>query len=195
MGAVKSQLVINDGMTSALRRINKAMGLMLSNFEAVQRASGNSINTANLAAARQEIGRANAQLDTMEENYRNINNQQNNLNRGLGTGSSNAEKLLGKIKNIAATYIGMQGLSKLTGLSDTMTSQRSRLALIVDDGGSVAELLYFRIGRLAWRMLPVKKCSTTVCCTPYCRPTPHRKPGHPRMHPAYLQRCSSRILP
>ena len=140
MGAVKSQLVINDGMTSALRRINKAMGLMLSNFEAVQRASGNSINTANLAAARQEIGRANAQLDTMEENYRNINNQQNNLNRGLGTGSSNAEKLLGKIKNIAATYIGMQGLSKLTGLSDTMTSQRSRLALIVDDGGSVAEL-------------------------------------------------------
>ena len=140
MGAVKSQLVINDGMTSALRRINKAMGLMLSNFEAVQRASGNSINTANLAAARQEIGRANAQLDTMEENYRNINNQQNNLNRGLGTGSSNAEKLLGKIKNIAATYVGMQGLSKLTGLSDTMTSQRSRLALIVDDGGSVAEL-------------------------------------------------------
>lgn len=69
MGAVRSQLIINDGMTSALRRINKAMSLMIGNFEAIQRASGQSINAANLNAARQEIGKANAQLDVMQQNY------------------------------------------------------------------------------------------------------------------------------
>ena len=140
MGAVRSQLVINDGMTSALRRINKAMSLMIGNFEAVQRASGQSINTANLNAARQEIGRANAQLDVMEQNYRAINDQQNNLNRGLNTGTKNAGGLLSKIKSVAAAYLGMKGVTATVGLSDTMTSNRARLELIVDDGGSVAEL-------------------------------------------------------
>lgn len=140
MGAVRSQLVINDGMTSALRRINKAMSLMIGNFEAVQRASGQSINTSNLNAARQEIGRANAQLDVMEQNYRAINDQQNNLNRGLNTGTKNAGGLLSKIKSVAAAYLGMKGITATVGLSDTMTSNRARLELIVDDGGSVAEL-------------------------------------------------------
>lgn len=140
MGAVRSQLVINDGMTSALRRINKAMSLMIGNFEAVQRASGQSINTSNLNAARQEIGRANAQLDVMEQNYRAINDQQNNLNRGLNTGTKNAGGLLSKIKRVAAAYLGMKGITATVGLSDTMTSNRARLELIVDDGGSVAEL-------------------------------------------------------
>jgi len=140
MGAVRSQLVINDGMTSALRRINKAMSLMIGNFEAGQRASGQSINTSNLNAARQEIGRANAQLDVMEQNYRAINDQQNNLNRGLNTGTKNAGGLLSKIKSVAAAYLGMKGITATVGLSDTMTSNRARLELIVDDGGSVAEL-------------------------------------------------------
>lgn len=140
MGAVRSNLVINDGMTPTLRRINKAMGLMLGNFEAVQRASGKSINTANLTAARQEINRANAELDNMERNYRSINNQQNNLNRSLNVGAINAGGLLSKIKGMASAYLGMKGLSAVKDLSDTLTSNRARLSLIVDDGGSVADL-------------------------------------------------------
>ncbi len=140
MGAIRSQLVINDGMTSALKRINKAMGLMINNFEAVQRASGKSINSANLNAARQEIAKANAQLNMMEQNYSAINNQQNNLNRGLNIGTKNADGFLSKIKSVVTTYLGMKGIATTVGLSDTMTSNRARLELIVDDGGSVAEL-------------------------------------------------------
>jgi len=83
MGAVKSSLAINDGMTPALRRINKAMSLMINNFEAVQRASGKAVNTADLAAARREIGAANALLDDMERNYRTINDQQEQLNNKI----------------------------------------------------------------------------------------------------------------
>ncbi len=140
MGAVRSQLVINDGMTSALRRINKAMSLMIGNFEQVQRASGQSINTANLNAARQELGRANAELDVMEQKYRAINNQQNNYNKNLNTVTKNVGVLLSKIKGAVAAYGGMKGLTAMGGLSDTMASNRARMGLIVDDGGSVAEL-------------------------------------------------------
>ena len=140
MGSVSSQLIINDGMTSALKRINRAMSLMLDNFEAVQRASGKSINTANIISARQEIGRVNVQLDIMEREYRNINNQQDALNRKLKAGSTNADEFYGKIKGIAAAYIGVSGLQKMTNLSDTLTGARARLSFELDDNGSIKEL-------------------------------------------------------
>lgn len=140
MGAVQSRLVINDGMTPALRRINNAMKLMFDNFEAVQRASGRSINTSNLSAARQEIGKANALLDEMEQQYRELNQQQDSLNKSLSTGTSNAGGLLNKIKGMVGAYAGVQGLQALLGLSDDLASQRARLSLIVDDGGSVEAL-------------------------------------------------------
>lgn len=140
MGAVRSSLVLNDGMSPALRRINNAMSLVLNNFEAVQRASGRAVNTANIAAARQEIGRANAALDQMEQNYRDCNNQQEELNKRITTGTSKANSLWSKIKGMAGAYLGMRAVTGLTGLSDTLTSNAARLELIVDDGGSVAEL-------------------------------------------------------
>lgn len=140
MGAVQSRLVINDGMTPALRRINNAMKLMIDNFEAVQRASGRSINTSNLSAAKQEIGKANALLDEMEQQYRELNQQQDSLNKSLSTGTSNAGGLLNKIKGMVGAYAGVQGLQALVGLSDELTSQSARLELIVDDGGSVEAL-------------------------------------------------------
>lgn len=140
MGAVRSQLIINDGMTAALKRINRAMGLVLNNFEAVQRASGRAIDTHSISAARQEIGRANAVLDEMEENYRRCNEEQEQLNKRISTGSSKANSLLSKIKGMVAAYIGINAVKGLFNLSDTLTGTEARLNLIVDDGGSVEEL-------------------------------------------------------
>lgn len=140
MGAVRSNLAINDGMTPALRRINKAMSLMIGNFERVQRASGQAVNTADLAAARREIGAANALLDEMERNYRTINDQQEQLNNKINKGATASSGMLNKLKGVASAYLGVQAASKMIGLSDTLTGNRARLELIVDDGGSVAEL-------------------------------------------------------
>ena len=140
MGAVRSSLVLNDGMTSTLRRINKAMGLMLNNFEAVQRASGQAINTQDIAQARQEIGRANAQLDEMERNYREINDQQSTLNKQLNSGNKSAGGLLSKLKGVAAAYLGMKTLGSLVELSDTQAQTEARLNLMVDDNNTVDSL-------------------------------------------------------
>lgn len=140
MGAVRSTLAINDGMTSTLRRINKAMGLMIGNFERVQRASGNAINTAELSQARQELGRANRQLDEIEQQYREINDQQDNLNKGIATGTKNTSGLLSKLKGVAAAYLGMQTLGSLVELSDTQAQTTARLNLIVDDNNTVESL-------------------------------------------------------
>lgn len=140
MGRVQSSLVLNDQMSKVLGRINKAMGSVLDSFEAVQRASGRSFNTANIAAARREIGAADAALNEMEQSYRDCNNQQQQLNKHIGQGTTAAGGLLGKIKSIASAYLGMKAVKGLVGLSDTITQTDARLSMMNDGRQTTAEL-------------------------------------------------------
>lgn len=140
MGRVQSSLVLNDQMSKVLGRINKAMGSVLDSFEAVQRASGRSFNTANIAAARREIGAADAALNEMEQSYRDCNNQQQQLNKHIGQGTTAAGGLLGKIKSIASAYLGMKAVKGLVGLSDTITQTDARLSMMNDGLQTTAEL-------------------------------------------------------
>ena len=140
MGRVQSSLVLNDKMSKVLGRINKAMGLTLNSFEAVQRASGKSFNSAAIRAARQEIGAADAALKEIIRDYQSSNNQQQQLNRHIGQGTSAAGGLLGKIKSIASAYLGMKTVTGLVGLSDTITQTDARLSMMNDGLQTTAEL-------------------------------------------------------
>ena len=140
MASIKSQLVLNDGMTGPLKSINKALNLVISNFEAAQRASGRAIDTASITSARAELGRANRAVEEIEQNLQDCGRQQDSFNNRISAGASKAGGLLSKIKGIAATYLGMKGMGAMVGLSDELTSTKARLELIVDDGGSVEEL-------------------------------------------------------
>ena len=140
MARVQSTLVLNDQMSRVLGRINKAMGLTLNSFEAVQRASGKSFDTSNINAARRSINEVNTILRGVEESYRKCNNQQDQLNKRLGQGSSAANGLLGKIKSIASAYLGMKTVTGLVGLSDTITQTDARLSMMNDGLQTTAEL-------------------------------------------------------
>lgn len=140
MASIKSQLVLHDGMTGTLRSINKALNMTLSSFEAMQRSSGKAINTASISAARSELGKANANLEQMEKQYKQLHDNQDKYNSKLSTGTKHAGGLLSSIKRLASAYLGMKGLSAVTQLSDELTSTQARLSLIVDDNGSVEEL-------------------------------------------------------
>ncbi|MCH5192173.1 MAG: hypothetical protein J1F23_08430 [Oscillospiraceae bacterium] len=138
MGAIRSSLVLNDGMTATLKKINKAMGMVLDSFDAVQRASGQTFNTANIAAARQEIGQANAMIEEMEQSYRDCNNQQSALNSQISEGTMAAGGLLSKIKGIAATYLGMKGISwvkESLSLFDTQKNAETQLKTVLNNMG------------------------------------------------------------
>lgn len=140
MARVQSSLVLNDQMSKVLGRINKAMGSVLDSFEAVQRASGRSFNTANIAAARREIGATDAALKESIQSYRDCNNQQQQLNKHIGQGTTAAGGLLGKIKSIASAYLGMKAVKGLVGLSDTITQTDARLSMMNDGLQTTAEL-------------------------------------------------------
>lgn len=140
MATIRSQMVLNDGISGVLRKINTALNTTLNAFEQVQRASGNAVDPAQIQAARAALVQANNEVEQMAEGYRRAAEQEEVLNRGLRNGNSAAGSLLGKVKGIVATLAAGAGLKALTGLSDKLTSTTARLSFMVDDGGSVDAL-------------------------------------------------------
>lgn len=140
MATIRTAIALYDGVTAPLQAMHKAMNIVLNSFEAMQRASGNSVDTSAIREAREELARAGAAFDEIEENIREAGNQQDRFNRRIGDGTTAADGLRGKLKGIAATVGGLAATKKILGLSDTLASTKARLNLIVDDGGSVEEL-------------------------------------------------------
>lgn len=145
MGRVQATLVLNDKMSKVLGQINRAMSSVIDSFEAVQRASGRSFNTAEIAVARRELGAADAALSEMEKSYRECINKQDRLNNSIGQGTNAANSLMSKIKGIASAYLGMKAVNGLVGLSDTMTQTNARLDMMNDgkqDTAALKDMIY-----------------------------------------------------
>ena len=140
MASIRSQMVLNDGISSVLRKINTALNTTLNAFEQVQRASGNAVDTAQIQAARAALVEANREVDEMAEGYRRAAQQEAVLNQGLRNGASAADGMLGRVKSLVATLAAGAGIKAILGMSDKMTSTSARLSFLVDDGGSVDAL-------------------------------------------------------
>lgn len=140
MATIRSQMVLNDGISGVLMKMNRALNTTLNAFEQVQRASGRAVDATQIQAARAALVQANNEVEQMAEGYRRAAEQEEVLNRGLRNGNSAAGSLLGKVKGIVATLAAGAGLKALTGLSDKLTSTTARLSFTVDDGGSVDAL-------------------------------------------------------
>ena len=101
------------------------------------------MDTSAIREAREELARAGAAFDSIEENIRNAGNQQDRFNRRIRDGTTAADGLWSKLKGIAATVGGLAAVKKILGVSDQLTSTNARLnnAMInFDDGGSLTDL-------------------------------------------------------
>ena len=140
MGNIRAAIALYDGVTSPLQSMHKAMGVVLNTFEAMQQASGRAVDTAAIREAREEWAKAGTAFDTIEENIRNANNEQQNFNNSIRGGSKSANGLLSIIKKVAIAAGGIAGINKVLNISDELASTKARLNLLVDDGGSVEAL-------------------------------------------------------
>ena len=84
MALIKSQLVLTDGMTGPLKSINKAMNIVLNSFEAMQDASGRAIDTVSIQEAREELARASAALDQLEDHTNKSTDAFSRLAKAIG---------------------------------------------------------------------------------------------------------------
>nr|DAL33918.1 MAG TPA_asm: tail tape measure [Caudoviricetes sp.] len=139
MATIQTSIRIFDGMTPAFRHMTNAMNIVLSSFEQLQRTSSNAIDANSIRTAREELARAEAGFDRLEQQIREADGQQRRLNKDINKAASSTDKLVANAKRLVATYIGLRSVGGLINLSDQMTSTNARLNMINDgqqsDGG------------------------------------------------------------
>lgn len=78
--------------------------------------------------------------DNVAKSIKNGHNNQEQFNNSINTANESSNKLLSTVKNIVLALGGVTAMKSLVNLSDTVTNNKARLSLVVDDGGSVEEL-------------------------------------------------------
>ena len=140
MATIKSQMVLDDGMTRTLNHVISALNTTLNAFEQIQRASVMAFDTDEFNQARAALAGAGVEVQEMADAYQEAAIQAEKLEHNVRGSSDALDGMLGKVKTLVATLAAGAGLNKLIGLSDQMTSTTARLSFLVDDGGSVDEL-------------------------------------------------------
>ena len=140
MATIKSQMVLDDGMTRTLNHVISALNTTLNAFEQIQRASGMAFDTDEFNQARAALAGAGVEVQEMADAYQKAAIQAEKLEHNVRGSNDALDGMLGKVKTVAATLGVGAGINKLIGLSDQMTGTTARLSFLVDDGGSVDEL-------------------------------------------------------
>lgn len=148
MATIHSTIRITDGMTPAFRAMTRSMGIVINTFESLQRASGNTIDTASLQTAREELARVDAAVDAVEQEIRQANRQQQNFTNNIKKSESAADSLVDKVKSFVGAYLGIQAVGQIVNLSDEMSQTQAKLSMI-NDGTQTNEELQEKIFQAA----------------------------------------------
>lgn len=127
--SIATTMAIRDQMTQTLNRMER----YTRQLNAALRETGVITEGANPGEA---YDRTSASILRAADQVDRFNDQQAQAERQAQAVGGAWSKVGGYVKSAAAAF----GVSKLGGLSDTIAGNRARLELIVDDGGSVAEL-------------------------------------------------------
>jgi len=132
MAGISSTIRINDGMSPALKSMNKALNIVLNSFEKMQSISGNSIDVADIKDARAELANAAIAVNRVEEELEQAARAQDNLTREARETESAMSGVLKRVVGLVGAYASFQTLMGAVNLSDQMSQTTSRLSLIVD---------------------------------------------------------------
>lgn len=110
MATIKSQMVLNDGMSVVLKKITSALDTTLSSFEMVQRASGSAVDVANIEAARAQLADASRAVDDMADNYRRAAQEEERLNQGIHEGTSALDGMVTKVVSLVGAYMSLSAI-------------------------------------------------------------------------------------
>ncbi len=150
MATIASQLKINDGMSSVLKNISKALNLVIDNFETMQQASGQAIDVSNMAAARREIALTNSQLDEIQNRTLRNTNTQNGYTRAVRESTSATKSMFSALAGFSIVHrvIGMVvvQLDAAINRMDTMSNfERTMTAITGSSDAAKASLAELKI--------------------------------------------------
>lgn len=141
MATIKSQMILNDGMSGVLKKITQALDITLASFEQVQRASGNAMDVTEIEAARGALVDASNAVDEMAENYRRAAQEEEKLNQSINQGASAMDGLLGKVTSVVAAYASLSKVKDFAvdamGAADVQIGAQVQLKTVMGNMGSL----------------------------------------------------------
>ncbi|HFL3608539.1 TPA: tape measure protein [Clostridioides difficile] len=139
MATIQTSIRIFDGMTPAFRNMTNSINTTINSLERLQGRLNNPLNTGNIQNSQQSLNNIENILTRIEQSIGKAGEQQRKFNEDIDKGVGSTDRLLGNVKRLATTYLGLKTLGGLGSLSDQMTSTNARLAMINDaqlsDGG------------------------------------------------------------
>lgn len=140
MASIKTVISVQDRMTPAFTSMNRALNIVISSFEQLQRDSGRAVDTSSIRQAREELARAEVTMNGVEQEIRQAANQQQNFNTKIKQGQSASDGLLKKVMGFVGAYAGIQTIGNIVGLSDQMSQTESKLNMILDKQTSIKQM-------------------------------------------------------
>ena len=121
MAGINATVRINDGMSPALKSMNKALNIVLSNFESLQSVSGKAIDVSSIEVARQELSNASEAIDNIENNIRKANDEQKKFNKSVGDGSGAMKSLASMAGKLISAYAVFNQVKKSIDYASDLT--------------------------------------------------------------------------
>ena len=141
MATIKSQMVLNDGMSVVLKKITSALDTTLSSFEMVQRASGSAIDVANIEAARAQLADASRAVDDMADNYRRAAQEEERLNDSINRGASAMDGMVTKVVSLVGAYMSLSAIKNFATTSmdaaNTQINAQVQLRTVLENMGAM----------------------------------------------------------
>lgn len=141
MATIKSQMVLNDGMSVVLKKITSALDTTLSSFEMVQRASGSAVDVANIEAARARLADASRAVDDMADNYRRAAQEEERLNDSINRGASAMDGMVTKVVSLVGAYMSLSAIKNLVTTSmdaaNTQINAQVQLRTVLENMGAM----------------------------------------------------------
>ena len=123
MATIKTVLSIQDAMTKPLRSINRAMSLVISSMEQMQKATHKSVDTKALKAARDELAKMGAAIDDKTEKA-----------------GKTADKTTSKFKKIMTAVGGVAAVKKAIEMSDSLTQAQGRMKMLTGSDAAASQM-------------------------------------------------------
>lgn len=137
MGAIRTSIVVNDGMSSALRGMNKALNIVLNSFSALESVADDPVQTAAIQSAREELAGVSLQVDSVENEIRRAAAAQNDYTEKVQESHKASKGLLGTIKQMLVAYGAGQMASKARDTADAWSQTSARISLAAREGENV----------------------------------------------------------
>ncbi|HWQ76944.1 MAG TPA: tape measure protein [Syntrophomonas sp.] len=140
MATIRTAIQLYDGMSPALRNINRAINIVIASLESMEKVSQRSIDTRSIQAARVELNKTGLAFSAIKREIQEADQAQQSFNRDTRAGKNkNDGESKGGIKWDSLKGVAEKA-SKVLQLSDEMALMPARLNLMNDGFQTTAQL-------------------------------------------------------